>query len=170
MPARQQPLLAEILRDERGHVRCTVRLSAEVGGTFASSQSLIYDLSETGLQLKSDIEFEIGETLNVELPLAGSTQARIVWNDKNVYGAEFVEPVSKATVSAALLSSHPFTKAEGEETTIEELVIGTNPTLTQIAAWAYTFEQTMGAEGYKLLGFRQTDDGVIRAWCSKENS
>ncbi|WP_338240818.1 PilZ domain-containing protein [Aurantiacibacter hainanensis] len=170
MAASRQPLIAQILKDERGSVRCTIRLSADVASTSAQSRTLIHDLSETGLKLTSNTEFEIGELLTVELPLVGSAEARIVWNNENSYGAEFVKPVSKGTVSAALLSSRPFLPIRSDESAIEELVIGLNPSLDELADWAYEFEQTKGARGYRLLGFRQSDDGIISAWCSPASS
>lgn len=170
MAAHRQPLIAQILQDERGSVRFTLRLTTGVTSAADQSRALIHDLSETGMRLISDTSFEIGEPLVIELPLLGSTQARIIWSKENSYGAEFLEPVSKATISAALLRSRPLMPVPGDETAIEELFVGTNPSLDQIAAWAYEFEKTKGASGYKLLGFRQSDDGVISAWCSRPST
>lgn len=169
MAAHRHSLKARILRDERGSARRKISLTAGVANFSDQSWAIIHDLSETGLKLTSDTTFEKDETIIVELPLIGATEARIVWSDRNSFGAEFVEPVSKGTVSAALLQSHPFRAGAINEATIKEFVIGTDPSLEEIADWAYEFEVSEGASGYKLLGFRKGDNGVINAVCSKES-
>jgi len=47
------------------------------------------------------------DSLQIELPEVGFTQAIIIWNSGRFYGCEFNEPVSQAAVSAALLRSVP---------------------------------------------------------------
>ncbi len=168
MASQRQSLNAQILRDKRGSPRRTICLTADVGSISDQSRARINDLSETGLKITSATAFEKGETVVVELPLVGTVEARIVWTAGNSCGAEFLIPVSKATISAALLRSQHLSPASGNETAISEVVIGTNPSLEEIAAWAYDFQREKGANGYKLLGFRKTDDGTITAWCSKE--
>jgi hypothetical protein len=65
----------------------------------------IYNLSSSGLLIASDLPFEVGEEIEVELPEAGTTRARVVWRSDEFHGCEFISPVSAAAVSAARLRS-----------------------------------------------------------------
>lgn len=167
MAAHRQPLNAQLLFDERGAVRCKVRLTATVSSVHDEARALIHDLSETGLRLETASGFDLGETLIVELPFVGVVEAQVVRKDANSYGCQFVTPVSKATVNAALLRSRPLRPVPSKEADISELVVGVNPSLEQMAAWALEFEEVKGARGFQLLGFRKAGDGVISAMVLK---
>jgi hypothetical protein len=103
------PLRAEIrtdapILDERSAARRTLRL--EVSATSqAATTALIHNLSEEGLLLETSADLQVGEVLQVDLPQAGTTTALVVWSRGNFAGCEFVSPVSKAAVSAALLKN-----------------------------------------------------------------
>lgn len=103
------PLAAELRTDTQDLVgrraaRRTLRL--EVGATSSSQEgtpALIRNLSESGLLLETNARLSPGETVAVDLPEAGVTIAEVIWSDGEFYGCEFIRPVTKAAVSAALL-------------------------------------------------------------------
>jgi hypothetical protein len=102
------PLLAELTTeprtaDNRGAVRRTLRLEVQALSSLNTAKALIRNLSERGLLIETTASLALGETIQVDLPEAGSCEARIVWNDGPFFGCEFTTPVSKAAVSAALL-------------------------------------------------------------------
>jgi hypothetical protein len=108
-------LLAEISlgssrADKRDSIRRTLRLVAEVAYSKDSARVLILNLSESGVLIETAAVLAVGESLELELPEAGITVARVVWQRGREFGCEFEAPVSKAAVSGALLRSLP---AEG---------------------------------------------------------
>ena len=100
-------ILEDLLsQDSRGAVRRRIRLVIPTSGPQAGwLRALIKDLSETGLRIETTGTLAKGETLLVELPIAGSVEARVVWKQGTTFGCEFAAPISKAVVSAALLQS-----------------------------------------------------------------
>jgi hypothetical protein len=104
------PLLAQIHErpaqgENRTSSRRTLRLRLPTLLPVSGTEALIHDLSERGLLLEAASTLTFGDTLEVELPVAGNTAARVVWVRDNFAGCEFVCPVPKAAVSAALLQS-----------------------------------------------------------------
>ena len=104
------PLSATIVTDEpaldnRRALRRTLRLEVPARSDGEARAAVINDLSETGLQIETTADLEVGEALQVDLPHAGLTEALVVWKRGPLFGCEFVSPVSKAAVSAALLRS-----------------------------------------------------------------
>ena len=102
------PLRAEIrtdapILDERSAARRTLRLEVAAVSAGDVTRALIHNLSESGLLIETSADLQVGETLQVELPHAGSTTALVIWRRGLRVGCEFVSPVSKAAVSAALL-------------------------------------------------------------------
>lgn len=164
-----RPLLAEIHQDSRRAERRTLSLSTQVSSYEDSTKALIHDLSENGLMIETSAELKPGDSLFVDLPFVGTIEARIVWQKDSSYGCEFLEPVSQATVSAAMLRSTPENPQSRPETVIEELKVGVRPTLEEMTSWEVEFERTKGAAGYQLIGFRQTQDGMIIAMVTKTN-
>jgi hypothetical protein len=105
------PLLAQLTTearpsDNRDAVRRSLRLEVRASSDDASP-ALIRNLSERGLLIETVAGLAIGETIQVDLPHAGPSEARIVWRDGSFFGCEFLAPVSKAAVSAALLLAPP---------------------------------------------------------------
>jgi len=103
------PLLAELRidpepRDRRRASRRTLRLEVE-GAAAPVGRAVIRNLSETGLLLETREPLQNGDTLSVELPEAGPVTARVVWCRAPYFGCEFAAPVSRGSVSAALLRS-----------------------------------------------------------------
>ena len=166
MAGHRQPLNAQIIRDDRGSARHIVRFTASVSGSSNDRQSLVHDLSETGLKLENSSGVDLGETLIVELPYVGQVEARIVRTDPDnhkVHGAEFLTPIPKAAVSAALLRSRPTPPVDSSQAAIEEIPVGDDLSVGQITAFAQELEQSKGATGKRLLGFKQSSDGMINA-------
>lgn len=87
--------------------RRTVLLPAGQGMAHGVDRAILLDLSESGLRLQCHAPPRVGETVVVDLPIAGSVTARVVWQSGHQCGAAFEQPVTKAAVSAAILSSPP---------------------------------------------------------------
>ena len=66
---------------------------------------LVHNISTTGLLLESALALGIGEAIEIELPEAGSTRARVVWQSGQLNGCQFDEAISPAALSAAQLRS-----------------------------------------------------------------
>lgn len=106
------PLLAELRTDggpanKRGSARRALRLEVVTSSQRDAATALIHNLSERGLLIETAVALAIGETIHVDLPEAGTSKVRVVWTRGLFFGCEFVEPVSKASVSAALLLAPP---------------------------------------------------------------
>lgn len=91
--------------DRRTAARRTVHLPASDDVTVRGPRAIILDLSETGLRLQCHSLPKVGETILVDLPLEGEVAAQVVWQADGQCGAQFKRRVSKASVSAAILSS-----------------------------------------------------------------
>ena len=104
------PLLAELRtdpapRDRRRGSRRTLRLELADAPGAAAGRAVVRNLSETGLLLETAESLQNGDTLSVVLPEAGAVVARVVWCRAPYFGCEFAVPVSRGSVSAALLKS-----------------------------------------------------------------
>jgi len=104
------PLVAQLRTEQgraeqRGAPRRTLKL--EVGSNRPDSGGfvLIHNISRYGLLLETRAPLELDETIEVELPEAGPTLARIVRSESGHFGCRFVSPISNGAVSAALLRS-----------------------------------------------------------------
>ena len=83
-------------------------LQLEARGALPSGAEpsvLIHDISATGLLLESPVALAKEERIAVELPQAGTTWAKVVWNSGKLYGCQFDGPISNAALSAAQLRS-----------------------------------------------------------------
>ncbi|MGF7155222.1 helix-turn-helix domain-containing protein [Novosphingobium gossypii] len=84
------------------------RLLLETQGSLqsgVSTQVVLHNFSETGVLLESDVDLEIGETLELDLPDAIHTRARVIWASGKLYGCAFETPIPSATLRAAQLRS-----------------------------------------------------------------
>ncbi|MCT2398931.1 helix-turn-helix domain-containing protein [Novosphingobium mangrovi (ex Huang et al. 2023)] len=84
------------------------RLLLETQGALETGHAtrvLVHNVSETGLLLETHEELEIGESIDLHLPEAGTVRARIVWASGRLYGCAFDAPLSPAALSAAQLRS-----------------------------------------------------------------
>jgi hypothetical protein len=87
--------------DRRGSPRQTLVLGSRIGA--CGTPVRIHDLSASGLMIESAAALMPGEIVDVELPEAGRTEARVVRRDGDRAGCEFLQPLSKAVLSAAFL-------------------------------------------------------------------
>lgn len=163
MAGQRKPLNATIIEDSRDSARRIVNIIAPVSRSSNETRARIHDLSETGLKLEVRDDVDKVETLIVELPYVGQVEARIIWADANFYGAEFLQPISKAAVSASLLRSKPVPPIQSNEAAIAEILLGNDPSLEHITALAVELEENQGKTGNRLLGFRKAPDGMIKA-------
>lgn len=102
LPLRAQLTTEVPASDNRGAVRRSLRLEVRASPKDAST-ALIRNLSERGLLIETAADIAIGDTIHVDLPEAGVSEARIVWREGSFFGCQFLTPVSRAAVSAALL-------------------------------------------------------------------
>jgi len=99
--ARVEPL-TNAPEDRRRTPRMQLTLGAIVGEHGSSAR--IYDISRKGLLFETSATLP-DDLVQVKLPQADPTQARIAWRHGRFFGCEFVEPLPAASVSAALLQS-----------------------------------------------------------------
>jgi hypothetical protein len=102
--------------NRRSAARRTLRLQA-VGATAsqADAQVLIHDLSLTGLLLETSAGLSAGERIDVEIPDAGLTEAKVVWNSGRFFGCEFRRAIPPAALSSAILRSPPQSSEENTD-------------------------------------------------------
>jgi hypothetical protein len=102
--ARVEPL-GTAPKDRRRTPRMQLILGAVVGEHGSSAR--IHDISTKGLLFETSAALP-DDLVQVNLPEANPTHARIAWRHGRFFGCEFVEPLPAASVSAALLQSdHP---------------------------------------------------------------
>ncbi len=86
--------------------RRTLRLEAL--GAVASGVAanvLVHNVSATGLLFESELALAEGERIEIDLPHAGATWARVIWTGGRLVGCQFDAPISAAALSAAQLRS-----------------------------------------------------------------
>lgn len=84
------------------------RLLLETQGALesgAETQVVLHNFSETGVLLESQVDLEIGEYIEIDLPEATQARARVVWASGRLYGCAFDTPIPATTLSAAQLRS-----------------------------------------------------------------
>lgn len=89
-------------RDPRRMLRLEA-LGLTAGGD--SARVLVHNISANGLLLESEVSLEPGERIDIDLPHAGPTSARIMWTSGSFFGCQFDAPISSAALSAAQLRS-----------------------------------------------------------------
>lgn len=99
----------------RGSVRRTLRLKVAAATPEDASHALIHNISEGGLLVETRAPLKLGDTLEVDLPEAGTTAAIVVWSRDRFFGCRFQSPVHVGAVSAALLRSPARPRADSGE-------------------------------------------------------
>ncbi|WP_447750862.1 helix-turn-helix domain-containing protein [Sphingopyxis fribergensis] len=101
------PAYIEKTPQSRGKVRSarrTLRLQLQgakaTGGDVAV---LVHNISATGLLIESEVALDLGDRIEIGLPHAGATWAKVIWTSARIYGCQFDTPISAATLSAAQL-------------------------------------------------------------------
>jgi DNA-binding transcriptional regulator YiaG len=93
--------------DEAGQAReprRTLRLEAQ-GLTESGDAApvLVHNISASGLLLESEVSLAAGERIDIDLPHAGATPARVIWASGSFFGCQFDAAISHAALSAAQL-------------------------------------------------------------------
>ena len=104
-PLRAEILTEQVTGDERAAVRRSLRLRVSAYSSDDVAVALVLNISETGLLIETGLKLAVGETLNVDIPEASASTARVVWTEGLRAGCEFANPVAAAAVSAARLKS-----------------------------------------------------------------
>lgn len=86
-------------------------LDVDVTSASGTTNVRILDVSSTGLLFETGGELGRGETIELNLPEAGSVSGVITWVSGPLLGCEFKRPISSAAVSASLLRSPARQKA-----------------------------------------------------------
>lgn len=73
----------------------------------AKTNVRVHNISTTGLLLETTIRLTIGERIEIDLPHAAATWARVIWTSDDLSGCQFEEPIAGAALSAAQLRSVP---------------------------------------------------------------
>ena len=85
--------------------RRALALSGRVLAGGQVLEAVIHNLSSTGMLIETSTDLA-GETgLDIEIPEAGVVRAEIAWQSETFFGCQFIQPLSRAAVSAALLRS-----------------------------------------------------------------
>ncbi len=91
--------------ERRGAARRRLRFESVLNSSCNLSKVVVLDLSEAGLMLHTASDLAVGEIFELELPQVGIVEARVVWKRVSLYGCEFLSPVSRGSISAALLKA-----------------------------------------------------------------
>lgn len=91
-------------RRERRH---ELQLHVQATAANRSASAVVHNLSSSGLLIEAAGSLAMGDVIDVIIPEAGHAQAEVVWHSGNFYGCEFVAPLSKAALSAAVLVAPP---------------------------------------------------------------
>lgn len=107
MPLRAVIVPDAPILDSRSAARRTLCLQVPAQASADLIEALIHNISETGLLIETAADLQVGESLQVDLPHAGTTTALVIWNRGRFIGCEFAAPISRAALSAAQLRN-PF--------------------------------------------------------------
>lgn len=91
--------LAERRSSDREQVHHRARAIGADGRTL---QTLVVDLSPTGLMTRCDAAVAIGEKIRVQLPIVGQTRGEVRWALGGRFGLQFDVPVDLARFPALL--------------------------------------------------------------------
>lgn len=107
------------------------KLMLETQGASSSGTEmpvLIHNFSESGLLLESATALAVGETIELDLPEAAQTPARVIWASGNLYGCAFDRVLPKSALSAAQLRSAVLPGiALGEQSAVSTEATGNAP-------------------------------------------
>lgn len=141
-----------VARNRRIASRRALRLGATSSG--AGEQVVIHNISATGMLIQTAADLEILEMLEVELPEVGDTRAQVAWRSDDYFGCQFLKPIPKAAVSAAVLrgaardadatesdgeKNEPQSVARGSEFTFGtklRVIVGISIALWALILWA----------------------------------
>ena len=85
--------------EQRRADRVPVRLvTSRDGGRYPLT---LLNLSTTGMLLSSPRPLYVGDTVEVDLPEVGPTEAEVLWGEADEYGCRFRRPIPESVVTAA---------------------------------------------------------------------
>ncbi|MEI5687819.1 PilZ domain-containing protein [Sphingomonas kyungheensis] len=94
---------AQIIGDDRGSERFTVGLNATLRDQVTRPHDvMIDDLSLTGFRLSGGPALTVGSEASIGFAGIGIHQARVTRQDGDVYGCEFVTPITPEMLGRAL--------------------------------------------------------------------
>lgn len=93
--------------DQRVSDRRVLRLEARIATPAGEGGLRVNNLSCSGLLLEGVAGVEAGTEIEVQLPGGSSHRAEVVWADETLFGCRFIQPLTQAQLSAALLRSAP---------------------------------------------------------------
>lgn len=108
----ETPKLTDAPREPRRKLRLEVEGKLASGG---ATNVQVHNISTTGLLLESAVALAVGERIEVDLPHAGPSRAKVIWSSGKLFGCQFHTPISNAALSAAQLRG-----ASGEGATFAE--------------------------------------------------
>lgn len=105
--------------------RRMLRLEAQ-GVTAAGDPAsvLVHNISANGLLLESEVPLASGERIDIALPHAGPTSARVIWTSGSFFGCQFDTPISTGALSATQLRSEV---SEGTQTSARPMPLASQP-------------------------------------------
>lgn len=84
--------------------RNAIKLAAELADEAGDGKdALILNISATGVLLQTGRKLAVGETVRIDLATAGRHAAKVMWTIDGMVGCQFLDPLAKSTLSAALL-------------------------------------------------------------------
>jgi hypothetical protein len=137
-------LPAEILTietsDPRAAVRRKLRLQVNAQLSRDAVEAEIRNLSSFGLLVETTADLLNGESLDFDLPEAGTVTAKVVWSRGRLFGCEFTAALPKKVVSAALLRSpngpwRDETEVTGDASSPEENFVGNETDDSSLPVW-----------------------------------
>jgi hypothetical protein len=151
-------------QDRRSTRRWQVDLLVSLPGDQGGRRARIRNLSEAGMMLETDAELAVGDLLAVELNDERSVEATIVWRQEHTFGCRFLADIPPSLVAALILRAPlEATEQNDAEPVFEEIPVGLRPTFGELAAWKTNFEQKHAGTAMRLVGFRQTEGGLLIA-------
>ena len=98
-------LTEDALAEKRYASRKAVSLSLNALIDGEQRRVAVRDLSHTGFLVDTMPSLTLDQAIELELPNAGRKTAKVVWAGDALAGCTFLEPISKAELSGALLKS-----------------------------------------------------------------
>ena len=100
---------------ERRSLKLHARTYSDAGGDILV---IVHNISSTGLLIEArEGALAVGDSFSIDVPEAGSAESTVVWTSGRFVGCEFLQPVTKAAVSAALLRGEPMLRSPSEDIT-----------------------------------------------------
>lgn len=84
--------------DDRGRQAMMVSVPIWAEAPAPLGVGRLRDISVSGAKLATDLELEVGESVDLELPNIGRRRAKIVWAKLNLIGFQFEKPIDPAQI------------------------------------------------------------------------